>query len=1081
MLRPVYDETGGVDGYVSLEVAPRLAHDTEGTLEQARMYWGLVDRPNLMIKIPATDEGIPAIEEALYEGMNVNVTLLFAVSYYEQVMEAYIRAMERRREAGRPLDRHSVASFFVSRVDTEVDKRLEAAGRTDLAGRAGLANARAAYLKFREIFDGERFAALREAGCPVQRPLWASTGVKNPAYPETMYVYGLVGRDTVNTMPLPTLTAAAREGEVTGETSADDPTADLDALREAGIDLDDVTDKLLRDGIDAFVVPMNKLLDGIESKREAIVTGRPETIDADLPAALEQAVAGRLRRAGDDDVVHRIWHRDGTLWAPEGTPEVTNRLGWLDIHEKMLECVDDLEGFAREVREAGYTDVVLCGMGGSSLAPEVFRRSWPDHRMTLHVLDSTHPDVVKATTDAIDLEKTLFVISSKSGGTIETLSQFKYFHELQSDGAHFVAVTDPGSGLAEPRPRARLPARVRERPRHRRALLGAVVLRARAGGADRGRHPRRARGRRGGGHQLPAQGGQLRAVARHRARRAGPQRARQADLRGRRAAVLVRAVGRAARRRVDRQARPRHPADRRRAAGGRGRVRARPRVPAHRGRRRGQRGQGRRPAQGRPPDDHGPGRRPGRPRAAVLPLRVRHRGGRLGAGAQPVRPAQRAGGQGQHGQGAGRGTAAGQSIPASLEKMLRGITPPTYVAVPRLPAVQRRDDAAVRKLRERLITEHGVATTFGYGPRYLHSTGQFHKGGPSTGVFVEIVERERPPTGVHLRDADQSPGRRRPGDAAGARASRRARREGDLLMQLGFVGLGKMGGNMVHRIHRDSDHQVVAFDFSADAVSAAEGHGATGASSLEDLVSKLEPPRTVWVMVPAGEPTEQTVFALADLFDPGDTVVDGGNTNWHDDVRRAAALHERGIHYIDVGTSGGVWGLEVGYCMMVGGHAESVDRLAPILDVLAPPDGWRRFGDAGAGHFVKMVHNGVEYGIMQAYAEGFELMHKCQFDVDLKEVSGLWNRGSVVRSWLCELAERAFEEEGNDLAGLKGSVSDSGEGRWTIIDGIDLDVPTPVITASLYARFYSRGEGEFTHKVLAALRNQFGGHAVERS
>ena len=206
-------------------------------------------------------------------------------------------------------------------------------------------------------------------------------------------------------------------------------------------------------------------------------------------------------------------------------------------------------------------------------------------------------------------------------------------------------------------------------------------------------------------------------------------------------------------------------------------------------------------------------------------------------------------------------------------------------------------------------------------------------------------------------------------------------------MQLGFVGLGKMGGNMVHRIHRDSDHQVVAFDFSADAVSAAEGHGATGASSLEDLVSKLERPRTVWVMVPAGDPTEETVLKLADLFDEGDTVVDGGNTNWHDDVRRAAALDERGIHYIDVGTSGGVWGLEVGYCMMVGGHAESVQRLAPILDVLAPPDGWHHFGDAGAGHFVKMVHNGVEYGMMQAYAEGFELMHRSKFDIDLKDVA----------------------------------------------------------------------------------------------
>jgi 6-phosphogluconate dehydrogenase len=290
-----------------------------------------------------------------------------------------------------------------------------------------------------------------------------------------------------------------------------------------------------------------------------------------------------------------------------------------------------------------------------------------------------------------------------------------------------------------------------------------------------------------------------------------------------------------------------------------------------------------------------------------------------------------------------------------------------------------------------------------------------------------------------------------------------------------------MGGNMVHRIRRDSEHEVVAFDFSAEAVAAAEGHGATGAGSLEELVQKLSPPRAVWVMVPAGDPTEQTVKQLAALMEPGDLIVDGGNTNWHDDVRRGEELSASGIHYVDVGTSGGVWGLEVGYCMMVGGPKEGVDRLAPILDVLAPPDGWRHFGDPGAGHFVKMVHNGVEYGLMQAYAEGFELMHKSAFGIDLKEVSGLWNRGSVVRSWLCELAELAFADEGNDLAGIRGHVSDSGEGRWTIIDAIDHDVPTPVITAALYARFYSRGEGEFTHKVLAALRAQFGGHAVERS
>jgi 6-phosphogluconate dehydrogenase len=247
------------------------------------------------------------------------------------------------------------------------------------------------------------------------------------------------------------------------------------------------------------------------------------------------------------------------------------------------------------------------------------------------------------------------------------------------------------------------------------------------------------------------------------------------------------------------------------------------------------------------------------------------------------------------------------------------------------------------------------------------------------------------------------------------------------------------------------------------------------------MVSKLEAPRIVWLMVPAGDITQRAVDEISALLEPGDTIVDGGNTNWHDDVRRAAELDAKGIHYVDVGTSGGVWGLEVGYCMMVGGHEQSVQRLAPILDVLAPPDGWRHFGDAGAGHFVKMVHNGVEYGIMQAYAEGFELMHKAKFPIDLGEVAGLWQRGSVVRSWLCELAERAFKEEGNDLEGLKGHVSDSGEGRWTIVDAIDFDVPTPVITASLYARFYSRGEGDYTHRVLAALRNQFGGHAVERA
>jgi 6-phosphogluconate dehydrogenase len=309
-------------------------------------------------------------------------------------------------------------------------------------------------------------------------------------------------------------------------------------------------------------------------------------------------------------------------------------------------------------------------------------------------------------------------------------------------------------------------------------------------------------------------------------------------------------------------------------------------------------------------------------------------------------------------------------------------------------------------------------------------------------------------------------------------------------MQIGFVGLGKMGGNMVHRIRRDSDEEVVAFDFDQKAVAQAQRNGAVGARSLKELVKKLQPPRMVWIMVPAGAPTEDTVEKLARLLDRGDTIIDGGNSRWTDDKRRSVALKRSGIDYVDVGVSGGVWGLEVGYCMMVGGPTRAVRRLKPILDVLAPPTneqsraaigdrGWMHFGPSGAGHYVKMVHNGVEYGLMQAYAEGFNVFNKCEYELDNAKIAHLWGQGSVVRSWLCELAARAFEEDGNDLEKIEGYTEDSGEGRWTIQDATDHDVPTPVITASLYVRLRSRGNGDFGDRVLAALRNQFGGHAVK--
>ncbi|HYC77153.1 MAG TPA: decarboxylating 6-phosphogluconate dehydrogenase [Planctomycetota bacterium] len=296
-------------------------------------------------------------------------------------------------------------------------------------------------------------------------------------------------------------------------------------------------------------------------------------------------------------------------------------------------------------------------------------------------------------------------------------------------------------------------------------------------------------------------------------------------------------------------------------------------------------------------------------------------------------------------------------------------------------------------------------------------------------------------------------------------------------MQLGFVGLGKMGGFMVRRLVQ-AGRQVVAYDRNADAVKTAESHGARGAGSLEELMRALTPPRAAWVMVPSGAPTTETVRALAGLAQKGDVIVDGGNSRFHDTVALHAELKAKGVDFVDSGTSGGVWGLKNGYCLMIGGDQAPVARLKPIFDGLAPPEGWAHVGGPGAGHYVKMVHNGVEYGMMQAYAEGFDLLKNGRYKCDLHQVAKLWNRGSVVRSWLCELAEDLFKAN-PDLAGMKAWVPDSGEGRWTVQEAIDADVPAPVLTLSLLARLQSRQVDSFAMRTLAGLRNAFGGHAVK--
>jgi len=297
-------------------------------------------------------------------------------------------------------------------------------------------------------------------------------------------------------------------------------------------------------------------------------------------------------------------------------------------------------------------------------------------------------------------------------------------------------------------------------------------------------------------------------------------------------------------------------------------------------------------------------------------------------------------------------------------------------------------------------------------------------------------------------------------------------------MELGMIGLGRMGANMTERLMLGG-HRVIGYDRSAEAVQRVVDKGAVGAHSLADCVKQLGLPRAVWLMVPSGDPVDQTIEQLLPSLAAGDIIIDGGNSNYRDSIRRADHLKHQGLRFVDAGTSGGIWGLKVGYCLMVGGEKEIVARLEPILKTLAPPDGFLHVGPSGAGHFVKMIHNGIEYGMLQAYGEGFELLKASQFDLDLGKIAHLWNQGSVVRSWLLELCESAFAKDPK-LEAIKGYVEDSGEGRWTVMEAIEKNVPAPVLMLSLFARFASRQQDSFSAKVIAALRNEFGGHAVKK-
>jgi len=466
LFHAVWESTNGLDGYVSLEVPPNLAHDTQGTIDAARRLWGDVNRPNLMIKIPGTAEGMPAIQATIAAGINVNVTLLFSVDRYEAAANAYIAGLEERAAKGEPIDRiASVASFFVSRIDTAIDKQLQARidkgeQLTTLLGKAAIANTKIAYQRFLKLFGGDRFAALKAKGAHVQRPLWASTSTKNPAYPDLLYVDTLVGRDTVNTVPPNTLEAILDHGTVRADTILEDldgARATIEALAKAQISLYDVTEELVADGVKSFADSFNAMLAAIGGKLDKLRAGAPPAVVIGAPGDLNAAVDAALDRLAQGGFLRKLWAHDPAPWSndPQHVEIIKHALGWVEIAQQTHAQSGDLREFANACAKR-FDHVVVLGMGGSSLAPDILRATFgrtPGFPQ-LHVLDSTDPQQIKALDDALDIAKSLFIVASKSGTTTEPDAFFRYFYQrvVQTVGAsnaaaQFVAITDPGTAL----------------------------------------------------------------------------------------------------------------------------------------------------------------------------------------------------------------------------------------------------------------------------------------------------------------------------------------------------------------------------------------------------------------------------------------------------------------------------------------------------------------------------------------------------------------------------------------------------------------------------------------------------------
>jgi transaldolase/glucose-6-phosphate isomerase len=772
VLKPVYDQTKHKDGYVSIEVLPNVANDTKGTIGMAHDLFDRVKRPNVFVKIPATDEGLPAIEQCIADGININITLMFSVQVYEDVARAYIRGLQRRMREGKSVDIASVASFFVSRVDTAVDKLLEVkiASSKDpnektklqnLLGKAAVANAKMAYKAFGRIFKEPEFAELRAKGASVQRCLWASTGTKNPHYSDVLYVEELIGPDTVNTMPQQTMMAFKEHGEVRPSLLENVAGAEqvMRDLASVGIDMEKVTYDLQIDGIKLFADSITRLMDELGKKKQELKAGSAGAHDARL-GPLDAPVSAQLKQLEASAVVRRIQEKDASLWSadPSAQKEIRERLGWLQVADHMKERIPELTALKQELVSEGFSQALLMGMGGSSLAPEVFRQTFGAVKgaLDVHVLDTTDPAAILAVADQLDLAKTIFIVASKSGTTLETLSHYRYFwQESGGKGRQFLAITDPGSQLADEAQAKKFrrtflnPADIGGRYS---ALSYFGLVPAALGGVDLGGLlDRAATMAQACSPSVPVAenpGAWLGAVFAESAK-AGrdkvtiviPKAVASFGIWAEQ--LIAESTGKQGRGLIPVADEPLGPPD----VYGNDRLFVRLVLPG---------------------DDADAARFDALSKAGhpVVTLKLSDP---LGIGAEFFRweyaiavagvslqinvfdqpNVQEAkdltkkvlseGNPPTVGEGIRWSGQKGSTLNAAIETLLAQVKRGDYVALLAYVGPDAEHDAALGAIRLAIRDKHRVATTLGYGPRYLHSTGQLHKGGPNTGVFLQIV------------------------------------------------------------------------------------------------------------------------------------------------------------------------------------------------------------------------------------------------------------------------------------------------------------------------------------------------------